>query len=166
MIKEYILSLSRYNLWANTTITDLVKSQSFPAIDAPVSSSFDSIGKTIIHIWDAQVIWLERLKGGHPTDWPSKQYNSAMAGFETYFIQQTAAMVEQVNAWHEAFYLQATKYNNLNGKTFETNNADILIHCFNHSTYHRGQIVTCLRQLGVTHIPSTDYITFKRNDNI
>ncbi|HCK22426.1 MAG TPA: hypothetical protein DHW15_09755 [Bacteroidetes bacterium] len=166
MIKDYLISLSRYNLWANTAIVNMVNSQSFDAVNTPVTNSFDTIGKTLFHIWDAQVIWLERLKGSHPTDWPSKQYNAALAGFETYFIQQSSAMVEQVIAWENTFYQQSTSYKNLKGETFETNNADILLHCFNHSTYHRGQIVTCMRQLGAVNITSTDYITFKRNDNI
>jgi uncharacterized damage-inducible protein DinB len=36
------------------------------------------------------------------------------------------------------------------------------MHVFNHGTYHRGQLVTMLRQVGVTEIPQTDYIAFVR----
>jgi uncharacterized damage-inducible protein DinB len=36
----------------------------------------------------------------------------------------------------------------------------MLHHVFNHATYHRGQLVTILRQLGVDKIPSTDFSTF------
>jgi uncharacterized damage-inducible protein DinB len=35
-------------------------------------------------------------------------------------------------------------------------------HLANHGTYHRGQVVTMLRQLGVTTVPSTDLIAFYR----
>ncbi|MFZ1368754.1 MAG: DinB family protein, partial [Ferruginibacter sp.] len=38
----------------------------------------------------------------------------------------------------------------------------MLHHVFNHATYHRGQLVTMLRQLGVDKIPSTDFSTFCR----
>jgi uncharacterized damage-inducible protein DinB len=31
------------------------------------------------------------------------------------------------------------------------------MHCMNHSTYHRGQIVTMGRNLGFTDAPMTDY---------
>jgi len=32
------------------------------------------------------------------------------------------------------------------------------MHVINHGTYHRGQIITMARSLGVTHgIPKTDY---------
>jgi len=33
---------------------------------------------------------------------------------------------------------------------------------FNHSTYHRGQLVTMMRQLGETNVPVTDFIAFAR----
>lgn len=35
-----------------------------------------------------------------------------------------------------------------------------LLHVFNHNTYHRGQLVTMLRQVGVTKIPSLDISVF------
>lgn len=36
----------------------------------------------------------------------------------------------------------------------------ILMHVFNHATYHRGQLVTMLRQLGVKKIPQTDFMVY------
>jgi len=35
-------------------------------------------------------------------------------------------------------------------------------HLVNHGTYHRGQVITMLRQLGVNGPPSTDLIAFYR----
>ncbi len=37
--------------------------------------------------------------------------------------------------------------------------SDALVHLVNHGTYHRGQVVTHLRQLGKT-APSTDYLRY------
>ena len=37
-----------------------------------------------------------------------------------------------------------------------------ILHAINHNTYHRGQIVTMLRQLGVEKIPATDFIVWSR----
>jgi uncharacterized damage-inducible protein DinB len=36
---------------------------------------------------------------------------------------------------------------------------DLMLHATNHSTYHRGQVTTMLRQLGAQP-PSTDYLLF------
>ncbi|MGZ3851281.1 MAG: DinB family protein [Flavisolibacter sp.] len=38
----------------------------------------------------------------------------------------------------------------------------MLLHAFNHGTYHRGQLVNMLRQLGVDKIPGTDFIAWSR----
>ena len=38
----------------------------------------------------------------------------------------------------------------------------MLHHVFNHATYHRGQLVTMLRQLGIDKVPSTDFSAFCR----
>ena len=40
--------------------------------------------------------------------------------------------------------------------------AEALLHIFNHGSYHRGQLVTLLRQAGVTKIPSTDLNAYYR----
>ena len=41
---------------------------------------------------------------------------------------------------------------------------DIVMQVMNHGTYHRGQIVTLLRQLGATEMPSTDFIRFANGE--
>lgn len=39
---------------------------------------------------------------------------------------------------------------------------EMIHHCMNHSTYHRGQLTTMARQLGVRNIPATDMIAYLR----
>jgi uncharacterized damage-inducible protein DinB len=41
----------------------------------------------------------------------------------------------------------------------------MLLHLFNHGTYHRGQLVTMLRELGIEKIPPTDFIVWSRRKN-
>jgi uncharacterized damage-inducible protein DinB len=62
----------------------------------------------------------------------------------------------------EAFLLSPFKYNNLEGKEFTNTRAEAILHCVNHSSYHRGQLITMLRQLGFTQLFSTDYISYCR----
>ena len=35
----------------------------------------------------------------------------------------------------------------------------------NHGTYHRGQLITMLRQTGVTNLPATDLIVYYREQS-
>ena len=53
-------------------------------------------------------------------------------------------------------------YKNLKGDPFEDRIEDTLFHVVNHSTYHRGQIITMLREAGVAKVVSTDLIHYLR----
>ena len=53
------------------------------------------------------------------------------------------------------------EYQNSKGIKFENTIFEILFHAVNHSTYHRGQINSLLKQNGIEPI-STDYIFYKR----
>jgi uncharacterized damage-inducible protein DinB len=48
----------------------------------------------------------------------------------------------------------------LDGTQYKQPIWQMLLHVFNHATYHRGQVVNMLRQLGVDKIPSTDFSTW------
>ncbi|MDF2930730.1 MAG: damage-inducible protein DinB [Chryseobacterium sp.] len=53
------------------------------------------------------------------------------------------------------------EYHNSRGAKFENTVFEILFHAVNHSTYHRGQINSLLKQNGIKPI-LTDYIFYKR----
>jgi uncharacterized damage-inducible protein DinB len=53
------------------------------------------------------------------------------------------------------------QYSNTKGQVFNNSIRDILFHVINHSTYHRGQIASDLRERGLEPL-ITDYIFYKR----
>ena len=67
--------------------------------------------------------------------------------------EQFLAAVEDLEA--------AIDYRDMTGNPFTQKLADILQHIVNHSTYHRGQLTTMIRQVGVTP-PRTDFLVFAR----
>jgi uncharacterized damage-inducible protein DinB len=52
-------------------------------------------------------------------------------------------------------------YRTLDGTAHTTRLLDLLLHVVNHSTYHRGQLTTLLRQAGGAP-PATDYVVYTR----
>jgi uncharacterized damage-inducible protein DinB len=50
-------------------------------------------------------------------------------------------------------------YVNVKGETWSYPLHEMLVHVVNHSTYHRGQVATMLRQLGKTP-RSSDYLAY------
>jgi uncharacterized damage-inducible protein DinB len=53
-------------------------------------------------------------------------------------------------------------YKNLKREVFTSGVWQVVHHLFNHGTYHRGQLVTMMRELDATVIPSTDFIQWYR----
>ena len=160
-MKDLLMKYADYNLWANDRIATVLKGLDNSILDKEIPSSFNSIRKTVFHIWDAEFIWLQRLNGLSLTDWPSKQY-----GTETpvdKFLETSQAFKEFVEQLAEADFTGDCVYNNLKGAEYRNPRNEVFQHIFNHSTFHRGQIVNMLRNSGVTELPATDFIYYIRS---
>ena len=53
-------------------------------------------------------------------------------------------------------------FKRLNGDAYSMPYYELIAHVFNHSTYHRGQLVTMLRQVGFDKVESTDMLAYFR----
>lgn len=151
-----------YNLWANERIGHLLMAQDDALLQAEQKSSFASINKTLFHIWDAEVIWLTRLKGISLTDWPSKTFNGTKADMLHGFIANSVAFKNFIGAQDESFFQKTIGYKSMRGDSHESAVEEILYHVVNHGTYHRGQIVTLLRNAGAQQVVNTDMIAWFR----
>lgn len=149
-----------YNLWANRLIGARLALVSTELIDMEIMSSFSSIRKTVFHIWDAETIWLARLQGTSPTEFPS--INMPPDTPVHYFLKKSEEFQEFVHAQTEEFLKSEITYKTTTGTPYTMEVSGIIMHCMNHSTFHRGQIVTLLRQVGLADIPQTDLIEFMR----
>ncbi len=126
-----------------------------------VTSSFSSIKATLLHIWDAETIWLGRLKGESLLLWPSDQFKgTTQEMFEG--VLQTSTDFKDFVQEHKG--LEGTcAFKDTKGNPYEMPVESIIQHCMNHSTFHRGQLITLLRQFGEKDLLSTDFITFLRH---
>jgi uncharacterized damage-inducible protein DinB len=161
-MKEILLQYAAYNEWANTRICDSILNLSVEQQTLSVISSFPSVKHTLLHIWDAENIWWQRMKLTENVVWPSTQAE--------YSIKEVIqAINQQDKQWHDwikdaspAAIDHVFSYQNTKREHFKQPIYQMLIHVFNHGTYHRGQLVTILRQLGIDKIPATDFIEWSR----
>ena len=161
MVHNIVQHLS-YNLWANERMGHLLMAHDDTVLNAEKKSSFPSIAKTILHIWDAETIWLTRLKGGSLSDWPSKSFSGNKADRLKGLINRSAELLQYIKEKGEAFQQEIIVYKNMKGDPYQNTVEEILFHLVNHGTYHRGQIITLLRDSGVTQLVSTDLIAWFR----
>ena len=162
-MKQLLQQYAAYNIWANKIITERIAQLPIDTIHKEMSSSFGSIFKTVVHLMDAESIWWQRLKLKEHVEWPGKSFNG---NFEE-LSQQLLLLSKQWNDWiqstNEVNLEHVFGYQNSKKEFFKQPVYEVLLHLFNHQTFHRGQLVTMLRQNGIEKIPATDFIVFSRN---
>lgn len=160
-----MFNLSAYNYWANTRIIKSILEAGEEKADREIISSFPSVRKTLYHIYDAENTWLMRLKG-LPYTWPPSQaFTGNLQQFCDFLLQNSNDFKEYAESLKEFDFERQISYTNSKGVAFSTSVHDVIIHCMNHSTYHRGQLVTLLRIAGHTKFEQLDYIGYVRERN-
>lgn len=162
LLKDY----TTYNLWANELIVNWLRTKPDELMEKPVPSSFPSLRATLMHIWAAEFIWLERLQNISPTDFLSDTFKGTNPQLFEHVLQNSETFKNFIHRQSEEYFDNATVYKHTNGKQFQQPNAEIILHCMQHSSYHRGQIVTIARNLGITDPPKTDFIEYARQKQI
>ena len=161
----YFQELFDYNDWANDRTLDVVAPVAFEQLKRELGNSFGSLHDTLAHIAGAEWIWLERWLGRSPAKLPC---GSDFVGLNS-IIEMLAKVRSDRRHWLGSVstddLAQSASYCNLRGQTCAYPLWQQLTHVVNHSTYHRGQVITLLRQLGNT-VASTDFLVFfdQRNE--
>ena len=110
------------------------------------------------HILNAHTIWLSRI---HHTQSPYGVWElheiSAYTSINIELNKDTFALLNDP----EQDFQSMVNYKTIKGVPYSNTIQDIFIHISNHSTYHRGQVASILKEAGIQP-PITDYIAFKR----
>lgn len=160
-VKNLLVQMVKYNHWANEKFISILEEISTKHLDAAVKSSFPSVRKTMFHIWDAEVLYLHRLQGNSLNHFPSEKF--PLTTPISKMLKTSKEFYGFVKPKEEEFFHSSCSYRNTRGEEFKQPVSELLIHCMNHSTFHRGQVITILRNLGYTAFPQTDLIHFLRS---
>jgi len=153
---EYLLE---YNRWANARILDEVSKLTPEQFTRDLKSSHPSVRDTFAHLIAAEWIWLERWKGTSPgalltpTDFPTvESLRAKLARVEGDYQEFVAGL-------SDAFLAEVISYRNTRNEEWAYPLGQMMQHVMNHSTYHRGQVTTLLRQSGASVTP-VDLLVF------
>ena len=161
-MKQLFIAYANYDLWANQQILDVVLSLTEAQQKQEIQSSFPTIHKTCSHMWDANRIWWQRLQYDENIMGPTVNGNYTINEIVDNLLQQNRLWIDWINNASDADLDAILHYKNMKGDPFSQPIREILLHLSNHNTYHRGQLVTMLRQVGIEKIPQTDYILYSR----
>lgn len=146
-MKEKLIDLFEYTFHFNSEMIRVI-GENIEKVDKKTIS-------LINHILNAQQIW-----------------NSRILGEKTFEVWQINPfeMLEEINQHNFEKSIEIINnfdpdrkinYQNSRGTNFENTVFEMLFQAINHSTYHRGQINSLLKQNGIDPI-LTDYIFYKR----
>jgi uncharacterized damage-inducible protein DinB len=161
-MKQLLQQYAAYNMWANQKMIDVVKTLKEEQVQQEIVSSFSSIYKTLLHYWTAESLWHLRMLHQPHEDSSAMGFAGSTAELCNNLLKQSEIWNEWIVSAKEEELQQNLSYKNLAGESFEQPVYLLLHHVFNHSTFHRGQLITMFRQLGVSELPSTDFTTFTR----
>ena len=159
---HHLRQLCAYNQWANERMSGYLLEAGDAIADETQHSSFPTIRKTLYHVWDAQVIWYKRLLGESVNTWPSHHFNGSLQEALAALDENSRAFVSFTENLPENGGERLVEYHALDGSAFHNTVEEIIMHVMNHGTYHRGQLITMLRNQGFTAVGSTDMIRYYR----
>jgi len=157
-IKTLIAAHAQYNHWANSRIVNWLRTLDSGLLQADTPSSFRGIGLTLQHMVHAQNFWLRVImeKFNGRDDEPLDAH--AGVGAMHNLLEGSERMMAIFSDYSEEELLRVITHPDVD---LAQPRYAFVLHVINHNTYHRGQIVTMARALGVTDgFVETDYDTF------
>ena len=154
-----LLEMMAYDRWANNRLIKAAQQLDSARLARDLNSSFSSVHQTLLHIVWAEELWLER--------WHGHSFMPSLDPTAFSTVQSLHHHFEEVHARQRHFLEvleagaddQRIGYVNFRGQRWEYSLAQMVQHLVTHSAYHRGQLATMLRQLGVVP-PTTDYLVY------
>lgn len=146
-MKEKLIDLLEYTYHFNKVMIETISEN--------ISKTDEKTVSLINHTLNAQQIWNSRILGEASFDvWQINPFE-ALQEINQQNFNKSIEIVEKFDL------NERIEYQNSKGTKFENEIFDILFQIINHSTYHRGQINSLLKQCGVEPV-LTDYIFYKR----
>lgn len=154
-------TLYDYNQWANSRFFGCLQTLTPEQLRSHIQSSFPSLLATMGHIVGAEWVWLSRWQGHSPSSFPLWLEDPTLDDLRSRLLEVESERAEFLEGLSQGGIETPLSYRTLNGAPCTNRLLDLLLHVVNHSSYHRGQLATMLRQVGADPI-ATDYVLFCR----
>lgn len=159
-MKDMIRQLAAYNYWANRQLTAVINQLPEEQTETVLASSFPGLKQTLLHIWNAESVWWQRLRLVEQPRFPGDGFTGTCNELISGLLLQSKQWEDWSNIVSEAGLGHVIQFYTRKQEPGKIQTSQLAVHVFNHSTYHRGQLVTMLHQLGHKKIPATDFIVW------
>ena len=159
-MNDDFVSLYAYNRWADRLLLDACRKLSPEQYAAEPVPGWSSVRASVVHIASATHNWFRRLAGETVSGPLTEADLPTVEDAERRLDQAYQALADLWPALTpERLALPRTFH--LRGQAWVLPPWVVLRHVVNHSTYHRGQVASKLKRLGVEQ-PATDFVFWAR----
>jgi uncharacterized damage-inducible protein DinB len=158
---ELLRFMFQYNAWADRRLLDACASLTNEQFTRNLGSSFSSVRDTVTHLYGAEWVWNERFQERSPSALLSGAGYPDLASIRAKLEEMDQYYIDYVSKLTQKDLDRVIRYKGFTGDEFSNPIWQSLHQLTNHASYHRGQVVTLLRQLGVKPV-STDLIMYYR----
>jgi uncharacterized damage-inducible protein DinB len=159
-LKDYFIELAEFSHWADDRVMTWLSQITDETWNKEALSSFGSIRDTAVHIVSAQKIWLDFWTNAQQPIYLSSEFTGSREELIDIWKATSTALKHFIAQYPIAAYSSEIQVRKPNGEMNTMEFRKTFPHMINHSTYHRGQLVTLLRQVGFLNLSNTDLFTF------
>ena len=161
LAKSDLRRLLEYTGWANARVLRACEPLTPEAFVRDLATSHGGIRGTLVHVLSAEWIWQERFEGRAPEAMLSEGDFPDLGVVGSRWRQLEADRWRWFESLKEEAFAGIIEYPTTRGEVHASPLWQLVQHVTNHSTYHRGQVTTLLRQSGVEPI-ATDMHAWDR----
>jgi uncharacterized damage-inducible protein DinB len=159
MNKQDILTLYKYNQWANAKILNAAQNVTWEQYCAPASFPHGGLQGTLVHTLFAEWLWRQRWNGTSPAVRFKPEEFPTFESLRIRWAEEERELMGFVNRLTDEGLNITFNYTNMSGKPFTRILWQAMTHVVNHGTQHRTEAAAMLTEFG--HSPGDiDFIYF------
>ncbi len=144
---KFLVQHLQYSQWASERSIEAVRPLTIEEQNRYLYTSYHGVLGTLVHIYQADRIWLSRLDGSPRLTLADFNETLTLEPLAEAWAKIHAGLQSWAGALTEEAVIGTLKYVNIQGHAYELPVWQVILHVVNHASYHRGQITTMLRQL-------------------
>jgi uncharacterized damage-inducible protein DinB len=148
MNKQDILTLYKYNQWANAKIRNAAAKVSQEQFLAEASYPHGGLRSTLTHTLFAEWIWRNRWDGNSPTIRLKPEDFPTIESLQARWLEEEKLLMAFVESLTDHRLNEVIQYKNTKGVPLQQILWKMMAHVVNHGTQHRAEAAAMLTEFG------------------